>query len=140
MGAGCFSSETVKIQVNKDKIITGVSNIPENAKIIQIDSKFKDLPEWEGERYRGEGIRRMKGYKFDKPSNVLVEMRETFWKEKIKEKFIWRDLQRAALMDDGKVLNKSSQRGKFIKAIKIKNSQWLYQSSSRCKRRPVLYS
>jgi hypothetical protein len=47
---------------------------------------FPDMPEWEGkeyinigEKYRGVGIKRMKGYKCDIPINELNNLREAFW-------------------------------------------------------------
>jgi hypothetical protein len=41
--------------------------------------EFFEMPEWEGERYRGVGIKRMKGYKCDIPINELNRLREDFW-------------------------------------------------------------
>ena len=37
------------------------------------------MPEWEGERYRGIGIKRMKGYKCTLQIDKLNQKREEFW-------------------------------------------------------------
>ena len=73
-----------------------------------IDPKFKDMPEWEGDRFRGEGVKRMKGYKCEMQIDVLNQLREDFWASKIKEKMIWKHLRQACLMDDGKFIFKNS--------------------------------
>jgi hypothetical protein len=41
--------------------------------------EFIEMPEWEGDRYKGVGIKRMKGYKCDIPINELNHVREEFW-------------------------------------------------------------
>jgi hypothetical protein len=69
-----------------------------------VDPKFKDMPEWEGDRYRGEGVKRMKGYKCEMQIDVLNQLREDFWSSKVKEKMIWKHLRQACLMDDSKII------------------------------------
>ncbi len=66
-----------------------------------LESRFKDMPEWEGERYRGEGIKRMKGYKCDLNIDELYLLREEFWQSKINTRLIWKHIKGACLMDDG---------------------------------------
>ena len=68
------------------------------------DPKFRNMPEWEGERFRGEGVKRMKGYKCDLNIDVLNRLREDFWGERMREKAIWRNIRQACLMDDGILL------------------------------------
>jgi hypothetical protein len=88
-----------KIKKISDKPIT--NNEPINPKAISnLDPKFKDMPEWDGERYRGEGIKRMKGYKCSLQIDKLNELRDEFWTNKIKEKLIWRQLRQAINMDE----------------------------------------
>jgi hypothetical protein len=65
------------------------------------DAKFKDMPEWDGERYRGEGVKRMKGYKCNLKIDDLSNLREEFWQSKIQTKIIWKHIRAACLMDDG---------------------------------------
>jgi hypothetical protein len=74
-----------------------------------IDPKFQDMPEWDGDRHRGEGVKRMKGYKCDLQIDKLNQLREDFWNLKLKEKMIWKHLRQACLMDDGNLFFKDSQ-------------------------------
>ena len=64
------------------------------------DPNFPDMEEWEGERYKGVGIKRMKGYKCDLPINQLNEMREKFWTTKINEDENWRIIQQVCVFDE----------------------------------------
>ena len=41
--------------------------------------EFPDMEEWEGERFKGIGIKRMKGYKCSLHIDVLNKKREEFW-------------------------------------------------------------
>lgn len=66
---------------------------------------FQDMPEWDGERYKGEGIKRMKGYKCDIPINELYKIREDFWITKFKTGLIWKSLRQACTMDDVRACN-----------------------------------
>ena len=43
------------------------------------DPNFPDMEKWEGDRYKGVGIKRMKGYKCNLPINKLKEKCEKFW-------------------------------------------------------------
>lgn len=63
--------------------------------------KFKDMPEWEGERYKGVGIKKMKGYICTIPINELNNLREDFWNYKIRFDPIWRQIKQAVIMDEG---------------------------------------
>ena len=74
-----------------------------------IDPKYQDMPEWDGDRYRGEGVKRMKGYKCDLQIDKLNQLREDFWNLKLKDKMIWKHLRQACLMDDGNLFIKDSQ-------------------------------
>jgi hypothetical protein len=97
---------------HEDKVISS-RTMQETEKLItklkeQIDEKFKDMPEAEGnisfnkgEKYRGEGIKRMKGYKCTLPIDELNKLREEFWNSKGQQKVIWKYLKQACLMDDG---------------------------------------
>lgn len=77
---------------------------PLNIKPEQINPKFADMPEWEGERYRGVGIKQMKGYKCTLPIDELYKLREEFWNWRLKDKIIWRHLRQACIMDDGNTI------------------------------------
>ena len=64
------------------------------------DPNFPDIEEWPGERYKGIGIKRMKGYKCDLPIDKLNEMREKFWSTKIEENENWRIIQQICVFDE----------------------------------------
>ena len=64
------------------------------------DPNFPDMEEWPGERYKGIGIKRMKGYKCDLPIDKLNEMREKFWTTKIEENENWRIIQQVCVFDE----------------------------------------
>ena len=64
------------------------------------DPNFPDMEEWTGERYKGIGIKRMKGYKCDLPIDKLNEMREKFWSTKIEENENWRIIQQICVFDE----------------------------------------
>ncbi|MCQ2820806.1 MAG: hypothetical protein MJ252_26400 [archaeon] len=73
MGA-CYSGTCTQITVlvDKTKVQKTQSSKPiENNEILndntnnvyKLESEFENMPEWEGERYKGYGIKRMKEYK-----------------------------------------------------------------------------
>ena len=64
------------------------------------DPNFPDMEEWPGERYKGIGIKRMKGYKCDLPINKLNEMRDKFWTTKIEENDNWRIIHQICVFDE----------------------------------------
>ena len=64
------------------------------------DPNFPDMEEWPGERYKGIGIKRMKGYKCDLPIDKLNEMREKFCTTKIEENENWRIIQQVCVFDE----------------------------------------
>ena len=64
------------------------------------DPNFPDMEEWPGERYKGIGIKRMKGYKCGLPIDKLNEMREKFWSTKIEENENWRIIQQICVFDE----------------------------------------
>ena len=64
------------------------------------DPNFPDMEEWPGERYKGIGIKRMKGYKCDLPIDKLNEMREKFWSTKIEENENWRIIEQICVFDE----------------------------------------
>lgn len=64
------------------------------------DPNFPDMEEWPGERYKGIGIKRMKGYKCNLPINKLNELRDKFWATKINESENWRIIQQVCVYDE----------------------------------------
>jgi hypothetical protein len=97
----CDSKEIVVCQNTRpSKTNTSLKKELEKEKDIY-DPKFKDMTEWEGERFRGEGIKRMKGYKCNLNIDDLHHLREEFWQSKFQSKIIWKHIRSACLMDDG---------------------------------------
>jgi hypothetical protein len=92
---GCQSEETINVNLD---------NSVERRKASKSDSgpdpNFPDMEEWEGERYKGVGIKRMKGYKCTLPINQLNELREKFWTTKINEDENWRIIQQICVFDE----------------------------------------
>jgi hypothetical protein len=67
---------------------------------IQIkDPIFEDMPEWEGERYKGYGIKQMKGYKCDLKINELNKLRDEFWSSKKVLRHQWKIIHQACVYD-----------------------------------------
>jgi hypothetical protein len=96
---GSCSSHEDKIIIGKSvEIDRQLSKLKE-----QLDENLRDMPEYEGDKYRGEGVKRMKGYKFHKPIDDLYKLREDFWSSKPQTKTTWKYLRQACLMDDSKI-------------------------------------
>ena len=91
---GCENSESINIleDDNKEKYKNKSYNDP--------DPNFPDMEEWDGERYKGVGIKKMKGYKCTLPIDKLNEMREKFWTTKIEEDENWRIIQQVCVFDE----------------------------------------
>lgn len=102
----CQSGNENMIKVSKSNQNTrpAYNTIEKPVDIVrQLESKFKDMPEWPGERYKGVGVKRMKGYVCNLPIDELNQKREEFWSQKCKEKAVWMQIKRACIMDDGKI-------------------------------------
>ena len=101
--AGCF----LKINNYKGDIIFQ-ENTPRNVET-QIDfqkKEFPDMEEWEGERYKGIGIKKMKGYKCNLPIDKLNIRREEFWGTRNAHNNsnykIWRVINQACYYDEAR--------------------------------------
>ena len=92
MGA-CLNEETINVNLD-NSMVKRKSNKEDSGP----DPNFPDMEEWEGERYKGVGIKKMKGYKCDLPINKLNEMREKFWTTKIEEDENWRIIQQICVL------------------------------------------
>lgn len=66
--------------------------------------EFPDFPEWEGEKYKGIGIKRQKGYKCNLPVDKLTEQKDKFWQSRIGHNManykIWRVINQACVFDE----------------------------------------
>ena len=80
---GCQTSNVLDYRVNaEERIIESSPSDEKNQMQNLIDkqkNEFPDMPEWEGERYKGIGIKRMKGYKCTLQIDKLNQKREEFW-------------------------------------------------------------
>ena len=80
---GCQTSNVLDFRVNAEERIIESTPRDEKDSIQNIIEKqkneFPDMPEWEGERYKGIGIKRMKGYKCTLQIDKLNQKREEFW-------------------------------------------------------------
>ena len=67
-------------------------------------NEFPDMKEWQGDRYKGIGLKKMKGYKCDLPIDKLNEKREIFWSARNnktnKNYEIWRIINQACVYDE----------------------------------------
>jgi hypothetical protein len=92
---GCENDESINVSVDNEFRKNSI-----NKKDNGPDPNFPDMEEWEGEKYKGVGIKRMKGYKCTLPIDKLNEMREKFWTTKINEDENWRIIQQVCVFDE----------------------------------------
>ena len=80
---GCQTSNVLDFKASADTKI--VANSPKSKQhtvqyfIDKQKKEFPDMEEWEGERYKGIGIKKMKGYKCTLQIDKLNQKREEFW-------------------------------------------------------------
>ena len=72
------SQEDAKILSNKKKLSLSTKQDIQSI-IDEQKNEFPDMEEWEGERYKGIGIKRMKGYKCNLQIDTLNKKRDDFW-------------------------------------------------------------
>ena len=88
------------------KLISSTSPKKSDIKSIieQQKNEFPDMEEWEGDKYKGIGIKRMKGYKCDLPIDKLNKKREEFWNTRglhgNPNYKIWRVINQACVYDE----------------------------------------
>lgn len=75
------SKEEAKI-LNSKKLSAQNTKTDIQSMINAQKSEFPDMEEWEGEKYKGIGIKRMKGYKCNLQIDKLNQKREEFWNER----------------------------------------------------------
>ena len=102
--AGCF----VKINNFKGDIDfqEDIPKLYDNTTIDFQKKEFPDMEEWEGERYKGIGIKKMKGYKCILPIDKLNQKREEFWENRNGHRSlnykIWRKINQACIYDEAR--------------------------------------
>ena len=97
------NKEDAKILSNKKKL--ALSNKQDIQAIInEQKQEFPDMEEWEGERYKGIGIKKMKGYKCNLQIDKLNQKRDEFWNKRNSHGSpnykIWRVINQACVYDE----------------------------------------
>lgn len=116
----CYNKKKNIIEPIKHQPSNNVTSSLQNAetvfskkKLAQPEEKFEDMPEWEGERYKGLGIKRMKGYKCNLKINELTKLREDFWLSHQQNRQQWKIIHQACVYDHIKAedyLNKNNMK------------------------------
>jgi hypothetical protein len=102
----CQTSEVIEVPQNKSykSKKKHYSEDPIDSIIDQQKNEFPDMPEWDGDRYTGIGIKKMKGYKCDLPIDKLNKKRDEFWDLKNSRDNdnykIWRVINQACVYDE----------------------------------------
>ena len=84
----CQTSEVIEVEPNnnyKGKKKSNISDDQVNSLMEEQRNEFPDMPEWEGDRFTGIGIKKMRGYKCDLPIDKLNKKRDEFWDQKTLE-------------------------------------------------------
>ena len=103
----CQTSEVIEGEANKNykgKKKANYSEEQSNSLMEEQKNEFPDMPEWDGDRYSGIGLKKMKGYKCDLPIDKLNKKREEFWDQKNSRENnnykIWRIINQACVYDE----------------------------------------
>ena len=103
----CQTSEVIELEPNgnlKSKKKLNMSDDQVNSLMEEQRNEFPDMPEWDGDRYTGIGIKKMKGYKCDLPIDKLNKKRDEFWDQKNSRDNdnykIWRIINQACVYDE----------------------------------------
>lgn len=103
MGVCVQKEKTKSIQKPHPSNVLNTNQFQDNIKSDPTDSvldpKFKNIPEWEGDIYKGFGIKRMKGYKCSLNIDDLNSLREAFWVSKKKGNDNWKFIHQACVFD-----------------------------------------
>ena len=112
--SSCSCQISAVIEINKkeeensitsNKLRSSSSNKLDIQSMIETQKKeYPDMVEWKGDKYKGIGIKRMKGYKCDLPIDKLNKKREEFWNAKASHGNpnykIWRIINQACVYDE----------------------------------------
>ena len=97
------SQEDAKIMSNKKKLALS-TKMDVQSIINEQKLEYPDMEEWEGERYKGIGIKRMKGYKCNLQIDLLNQKRDEFWSKRNAHSNpnykIWRVINQACVYDE----------------------------------------
>ena len=107
----CQASNVIEMNSQEEaKIISNKKNLALSTKadyqteINKQKQEFPDMEEWEGERYKGIGIKRMKGYKCNLQIDKLNQKRDEFWNKRNEHGNpnykTWRVINQACVYDE----------------------------------------
>ena len=131
MGA-CQGNKSLEVEATCPKASKSSSHSYHHRQQVSEESiETKDMEEWEGERYTGIGIKRMKGYKCCLPIDKLNEKRNAFWKSKNNRNNprykVWRVINQACVYDECILIYNSFRSLKFaLTRVSFKNSRGLH--------------
>ena len=99
----CEQSEV--IEASSSKARNAEESLDQGGQTIeQQKAEFPDMPEWDGDRYTGIGLKKMKGYKCDLPIDELNKKRDEFWdlrnSRETENYKIWRAINQACVYDE----------------------------------------
>lgn len=88
-------------QISINPTNTGVNSKKNNQNVQEetLAPKFNDMPEWEGDKFKGYGIKQMKGYKCSLKINELNQLRDEFWASRKTHKAQWTIVHQACIYD-----------------------------------------
>ena len=75
----CQQSEVIEVNTHKNPSLNDFGEPQVNQLYEEQKKEFPDMPEWDGDRYAGIGLKKMKGYKCDLPIDELNKKRDEFW-------------------------------------------------------------
>ena len=97
------SQEEAKIQSSRKKLSLSTKSDIQTI-INEQRQEFPDMEEWEGERYKGIGIKKMKGYKCNLQIDKLNQKRDDFWSKRNSHGSpnykTWRIINQACVYDE----------------------------------------
>ena len=104
----CQASNVIEMNSQEDaKIISSKKKFTKmdiQSIINEQKKEYPDMEEWEGERYKGIGIKRMKGYKCNLQIDKLNQKRDEFWSKRNEHGNpnykIWRVINQACVYDE----------------------------------------
>ena len=107
---GCSQSNVIDLTAEESRILRLIKTDFPSKRIYLINlfktekEQFPDMEEWEGDRYSGIGIKRMKAYKCNLPIDELNKLRDKFWNTKNaptnSNSIVWHTINQAVVYDE----------------------------------------
>ena len=100
----CEQSEVIESNSIRNPDYFDSNESPRNESYEQQKLEFPDMPEWDGDRYMGIGIKKMRGYKCDLPIDELTKIRDKFWdlrnSSSTPNSQTWQNINQACVYDE----------------------------------------